>query len=138
MNAAIRYYSKFGHSKQMAEAIENIVGAKAATVAEPLSEPVDTLYLGAGVFLGKVNGAVMDFIASLTPDKVGRVVCFGSCAIINSPVPQMRKALEARGITVSPQEFTCKGSMGPVHSGHPDAQDIDAFHKFIQSTVSNS
>ena len=135
MNTAIRYYSKFGHSKQMAEAIENIVGAKAATVDTPLSEPVDTLYLGAGVFLGKVNGAVMDFIASLTPDKVGQVVCFGSCAIIESPVPQMRKALEARGIKVCDKSFTCKGSMGPIHSGHPDAQDIDAFKQFIQSTV---
>lgn len=137
MNTAIRYYSKFGHSKQMAEAIEDIAGAKAATVNTPLTESVDTLYLGAGVFLGKVNGAVMDFIATLTPDKVRNVVCFGSCAIINSPVPQMRKALEARGITVSSQEFTCKGSMGPIHSGHPNAQDIDAFKQFIQSTVSS-
>lgn len=135
MKTAIRYYSKFGHSKQMAEAIEDIVGAKAATVAEPLSESVDTLYLGAGVFLGMVNSAFMDFIATLTPDKVRRVVCFGSCAIINSPVPQMRKALESRGITVSPQEFTCRGSMGPVHGGHPDAQDIEAFRQFILSTT---
>ena len=133
MSTAIRYYSKFGHSKQMAEAIEEIVGTKAATVAEPLSEPVDTLYLGAGVFLGKVNSAVMDFIATLTPDKVKCVVLFGSCAIIDSPVPQMRKALESRGITVSPQEFTCKGSMGPIHSGHPDAQDIEAFRQFIRN-----
>lgn len=132
---AIRYYSKFGHSKQMAEAIENIVGAKAASVDVPLTEPVDTLFLGAGVFLGKVNSAVMDFIASLTPDKVGRVVCFGSCAIINSPVPQMRKALEARGIKVTTQEFTCKGSMGPIHSGHPDSQDIESFKKFTQSII---
>jgi len=137
MKTAIRYYSKFGHSKQMAEAIENIVGAKAATVAEPLSEPVETLYLGAGVFLGKVNGAVMDFIETLTPDRVGKVVCFGSCAIINSPVPQMRKALEDRGIEVSAQEFTCKGSMGPLHSGHPDAHDIEAFKQFTQSTISS-
>ena len=135
MSTAIRFYSKFGHSKQMAQAIEDIVGAKAFTVAHPLTEPVDTLYLGAGVFLGKVNGAVMDFIAMLTPDRVKRVVCFGSSAIINSPVPQMRKALEERGITVSPAEFTCKGSMGPVHSGHPDREDIEAFRQFIQSTL---
>lgn len=135
MNTAIRYYSKFGHSKQMAEAIENIVDAEAATVAEPLTEPADTLYLGAGVFLGKVNGAVTDFIASLTPDKVKCVVLFGSCAIIESPVPQMRKALEARGIKVCDKSFTCKGSMGPLHSGHPDAKDIEAFKQFIQSTI---
>jgi len=98
-----------------------------------LNEPVETLYLGAGVFLGKVNGAVMDFIATLTPEKVKCVVLFGSCAIIESPVPQMRKALEARGIKVSEKSFTCKGSMGPIHSGHPDAQDIEAFRQFVQN-----
>ncbi len=132
---AIRYYSKFGHSKQMAQAIEEIVDAKAATVAEPLTEPVDTLYLGAGVFLGKVNSSVIDFINTLTPEVVREVVLFGSCAIIDSPVPQMRKALENKGIKVSDKSFTCKGSMGPIHKGHPDDADIDGFCKFIQTTI---
>lgn len=132
---AIRYYSKFGHSKQMAEAIEEIVGAKAATVTEPLEQPVEVLVLGAGVLLGKVNGAVIDFINTLTPDKVKCVVLFGSCAIIESPVPQMRKALEARGITVCAKSFTCKGSMGPIHSGHPNAQDIEDLRQFIRLTI---
>ena len=132
---SIHYYSKFGHSKQMAQAIEEIVGAKAATVAEPLTEPIDTLYLGAGVFLGKVNSDVIDFINTLTPKMVKDVVLFGSCAIINSPVPQMRKALEAKGIKVSDKSFTCKGSMGPIHMGHPNKTDLDDFCKFIQSTI---
>ena len=132
---AIRYYSKFGHSKQMAQAIEETVGAKATTVAEPLTEPVDTLYLGAGVLLGKVNSAVLDFINALTPDEVKQVVLFGSCAIIDSPVPQMRQALEAKGIKVSDKSFTCKGSMGPIHMGHPNKADIDAFRKFVLSTI---
>ena len=132
---AIRYYSKFGHSKQMAQAIEELVGSKAATVAEPLTEPVDTLYLGAGVMLGKVNSAVTDFINSLTSEVVKQVVLFGSCAIIDSPVPQMRKALEAKGIKVSDKSFTCKGSMGPIHARHPNKTDIDNFRKFVQSTI---
>lgn len=131
---SIRYYSKFGHSKRMAQAIEEIVGAKAATVAEPLTGTVDTLYLGAGVFLGKVNSAVIDFISTLKPEDVKEVVLFGSCAIIDSPVPQMRKALEAKGIKVSNKSFTCKGSMGPIHMGHPNKADLDDFCKFILST----
>lgn len=50
MSTAIRYYSKFGHSKQMAEAIEDIVGAKAATVATAVTpmrktlKPFDNLF----------------------------------------------------------------------------------------------
>lgn len=135
MTTAIRYYSKFGHTKQMVEAVKNIVGAEPKTVTEPITEPVDVLFLGAGVMLGKVDGSVVRFINTLTPDKVKCVVCFGSCAIIKSPVPQMRKALEARGIKVSEQEFTCPGAMGPIKAGHPDAADIENFKAFVRSVI---
>jgi hypothetical protein len=87
------------------------------------------------VFLGKVDNSIVEFINTLTPDMVKRVVCFGSSAIIKSPVPQMRKLLEARGITVSEKEFTCRGSMGPIHSGHPNKKDLDDFRHFVISTI---
>ena len=135
MTTAIRYFSKFGHTKQMVEAVKGIVGCEPQTVGTPLEELVDLLLLGAGVFLGKVDGRVMHFIESLTPDQVKRVVCFGSCAIIKSPVPQMRKALEARGITVDEREFTCPGAMGPIKAGHPDKEDIENFTQFVKEIL---
>ena len=74
MKTAIRYYSKFGHSKQMVEAVKDIVGCEPQTVGTPLEEPVDILLLGAGVLLGKVDGSVMRFIESLTPDHGARLL----------------------------------------------------------------
>lgn len=133
MKTAIRYYSKFGHTTKMAQIVSELTGAKAELVSVPLAEPVDTLYLGAGVFMGKVDASIGEFIKTLKPEMVGRVVCFGSCAIIKSPVPQMRAMLEAQGIKVAEQEFTCKGSMGPVHMGHPNKEDLDNFRKFVES-----
>ena len=47
------------------------------------------------------------------------------------------KALEARGIKVSEQEFTCPGAMGPIKAGHPDATDIENYKAFIQSVIGN-
>jgi len=135
MKTAIRYHSKFGHTKQMVEAVKEIVGCEPQTVNTPIEEPIDLLLLGAGVFLGKVDGSVMRFIEGLTPDQVKRVVCFGSCAIIKSPVPQMRKALEARGITVDEREFTCPGAMGPIKAGHPDQKDIENFTQFVKEIL---
>lgn len=49
MSIAIRYYSKFGHSKQMAEVVGKELRVQPQTVGTPLTEPVDTLFLGAGV-----------------------------------------------------------------------------------------
>ena len=134
MKTAIRYFTKFGHSAKMAEVVSQVTGVKAETVATPISEPVDVLYLGSGVMLGKISSDMVRFIRTLTPDKVRRVICFGSCAIIKSPVPQMRSLLEAQGITVDERSFTCKGSMGPLHGGHPNAQDLEALREFVEST----
>ncbi len=133
MTTAIRYFTKFGHSAKMADVVSQVTGVKAETVATPISEPVDVLYLGSGVMLGKISSDMVRFIRTLTPDKVRRVICFGSCAIIKSPVPQMRSLLEAQGITVDERSFTCKGSMGPLHGGHPNAQDLEALREFVES-----
>ncbi len=133
MAIAIRYFSKFGHSAQMANIVGQVTGAVPETVAVPLSEPVDTLYLGSGVMLGKISGDMVKFIKTLSPAQVKRVVCFGSCAIIKSPVPQMRQLLEAQGISVDERSFTCRGSMGPLHAGHPNEQDLENLRQFIMN-----
>ena len=135
MKTAIRYYSKFGHTTKMANIVGELTNTRPELATVRLSEPVETLYLGAGVFLGKVDSSIVEFIKTLNPNMVKRVVCFGSSAIIKSPVPQMREMLQARGITVSEKEFTCKGSMGPVHMGHPNQKDLDDFRQFILTTI---
>ena len=133
MNIAIRYYSKFGHSKKMADVVAQVAGVNAETVSVPLEGETDMLFLGAGVFLGKVDKSVLAFIDSLNPSQVKCVVLFGSSAIVESPVPQMRKRLEQRGVTVSERSFSCKGSMGPVHAGHPDEKDLSELKAFAMA-----
>lgn len=135
MKTAIRYYSKFGHSAQMAEVVGEVAGVKPASVATPLTEEVDILFVGAGVFLGKVNSSIREFAKSLDPKKVKKVVLFGSSAIIDSPVPQMRKTFEELGFTVAAESFTCRGAMGPVHSGHPDINDLQALREFAKTII---
>lgn len=133
MNTAIRYYSKFGHSEKMAAAIGEIVNAVPEKVSTPLNEDVDTLFLVSGIFLGKVNKDMIQFIKNLKPDQVGKAVLIGSSAIIPDPVKEMRATLKACGIPVYEREFICKGAMGPVHKGHPDANDMEALKQFTAS-----
>ena len=71
-----------------------------------------------------------------SPFSDSNVLSLGVKGALSSPLfRKLRKALEERGITVSKAEFTCKGSMGPVHSGHPDGKDIEAFRQFVRSLL---
>jgi len=133
MTTAIRYYSKFGHSEKLAQAIGEVVKTAPASVATPLDEKVDTLYLVAGIFLGKVNKDVIGFIKCLNPDQVGKVVLVGSSALIPDPVKEMKEALKDRGIAVHERAFICKGAMGPLYGGHPNGEDVDALRQFVSS-----
>ena len=90
MKTAIRYYSKFGHTAKMVDIVGELTNTRPELATVRLTDPDDTLYLGAGVFLGKVDNSIVEFINTLTPDMVKQVVFFGSSSIIKSPVPQMR------------------------------------------------
>ena len=135
MKYAIRYYSKFGNSERMAQAVGEVTGVKPESVETPLTEEVDILFIGAGLFLAKVNGRVKEFARTLDPKKVKKVVCFGSCALSDSPVPQIRKIFEELGFNVAEESFTCRGSMGPRHGGHPDAKDLADLKAFTEKMV---
>lgn len=135
MKYAIRYYSKFGHSEQMAQAVSDVLGVKAESVETPLTEEVALLFIGAGLFLAKVNGRVKEFARTLDPKKVKKIVCFGSCALSDSPVPQLRKIFEELGFTVATESFTCRGSMGPWHGDRPNAQDLEELRRFTRQFI---
>ncbi|MBD5357491.1 MAG: hypothetical protein HDR88_10875 [Bacteroides sp.] len=134
MKVALRYFSKFGHTKKMVDAVGDILKVIPKPISVPLTEPVDVLYLGCGVMLGRINWRMRNFIKTLTPAKVKKVICFGSSAISDSPVPMLRELLTKQGIKVSDMEFACKGAMEPLHAGHPDTNDIQNFRKFIEQT----
>ena len=135
MNIAIRYYSKFGHTRKMASIVSEVTGAEALTIEHSIDTPVDVLYFGSAVYATVVDWRVKKYIKTLTPDKAKRVICFSSAAIIESNYPKVKALFEAQGITVDERQFTCRGSMGPIQAGHPNQQDLDSLRTFVQETV---
>ena len=62
MKIAIRYYTKTGNTKKLAEAIGNEINVEAKTVDEPLTEDVDILFLGSAVYAAGIDQKIKDFI----------------------------------------------------------------------------
>ena len=65
MTIAVRYYTKTGNTKKLAEAIAQAVGAEALPISEPIREPVDILFLGNSYYAFSIDPEVRAFIRGL-------------------------------------------------------------------------
>lgn len=135
MKIAIRYYTRGGNTKKLADAIAEAIGVEAKTTLEPLAEDVDVLFLGSSVYAYGVDDEVKKFINGINV-KVGKVVGFSTAALIKSTHKQIAKLLAAKHIPFADEEFACKGSFAMLHKGKPDTEDCKAAAAFAKKIVS--
>ena len=134
MKIAIRYYTKTGNTKKLAEAISQVVNVEAKTVDEPLTEDVDILFLGSAVYAAGIDGKIKEFIKNIDVN-VGEVVNFSSAALIESTYGQVKKEVEAKGIKMSENEFHCRGAFKFVHRGRPNEKDLKNVQEFAKGII---
>ena len=135
MKVAVRYYTKTGNTKRLAEAVAKAVGAEALPISTPVAEPVDILFLGNSCYAFTIDPEVRQFVASLDPAKVGRIVNFGSAAMMNSTYKKVKAVADKAGIPMDEREFHCKGEFKGIHKGKPDESDLKAAAEFAAGIV---
>ena len=118
MNVAVRYYTKTGNTKRLAEAVAEALGVKAYPISEPIREKTDILFLG-----------------NSDKNLVGKVVNFGSAAMLNSTYKKVKAEADKVGIPMDEREFHCKGEFKGIHKGKPDADDLKAAADFAKQIV---
>ena len=135
MKIAIRYYSKTGNTKRLAEAIASAVGAEALPLSAPITEPVDILFLGNSYYAFSIDPEVRSFVQGLDKNKVGKIVNFGSAAMLNSTYKKVKAEADKRGIPMDQREFHCKGEFKGIHKGKPDEADLKAAAEFARKII---
>ena len=135
MNIAVRYYTKTGNTKRLAEAVANVVGVEALPISEPVAEPVDILFLGNSFYAFSIDPEVREFVASLDKEKVGKIVNFGSAAMLNSTFKKVKAEVDKVGIPMDEREFHCKGEFKGLHKGRPNEDDLSAAAEFAKAIV---
>ena len=130
MKYAVRYYTKTGNTKRLAEAIARVLGVEALPISEPVSEPVDILFLGNSYYAFSIDPEIKSFVQSLDRNMVGRIVNFGSAAMLNSTYKKVKAEADKVGISMEEREFHCRGEFKGIHKGRPNAEDIEAAEKF--------
>ena len=135
MKAAVRYYTKTGNTKKLAEAVAEAAGVEALPISSPVEDHVDILFLGNSYYAFSIDPEVRDFIRSLDSSKVGAIVNFGSAAMLNSTWKKVKTEADKAGIKMDDREFHCKREFKGIHKGRPNAEDLTAAADFARSIV---
>ena len=135
MKIAVRYYTKTGNTKRLAEAIAKAVGVEALPISSPVSEQVDILFLGNSYYAFSIDPEVRDFVLARDKEKVGRIVNFGSAAMLNSTYKKVKAVADKVGVPMDKREFHCKGEFKGIHKGRPNEADMKAAEDFAIEIV---
>ena len=134
MTIAVRYHSRGGNTKKVALAIAEAAGVEARTVATPLSEKADVLFLGSAIYAAGVDDAIKDFLKN-NKDNIGTIYNFSTAALLPSTYAQVKKLAEEQGIAISEREYHCRGSFALLHRNHPDEGDLTRAKAFAKQVV---
>lgn len=137
MNIAIRYYTRSGHTKKLAEAIAEKINVKAENISVPLDEPAELLFLGCSYYAFDMDREVKSFITA-NKDNIGKIVCFGTSAMMKSMKKPMKKLTEPLGIKLSDEEFHCRGEFKFVNKGRPNENDVKNAALFAERVVKSN
>ncbi len=130
MKAAVRYYTKTGNTKRLAEAVAKAVGVEALPISTPITEPVDVLFLGNSYYAFTIDPEVRSFVRAMDKKIVARIINFGSAAMMNSTRKKVKAEADKVGIPVDEREFHCKGEFKGIHKGRPNDEDLKAVTEF--------
>ena len=115
MKAAVRYYSRSGNTKALAEAIAGAAGVEAVSVdsAEAaLTEPVDVLFIGGALYAYGIDGKLKDYLKTLKKTDAKKAVVFSTSWLSKHAIDLIKKALRESGIPVEEAYFYAKNMPG--------------------------
>lgn len=130
MKCAIRYYSKSGNTEKLANAISEVLDVPAYDISNELTEDVDVLFFGSGVYGCALDPAVIKFISNIEVD-VGELVNFSTAGMMTSNYDLIRDVLNTTKISLSDYEFHCPGSFVGLNDNRPNEEDIINVKKFV-------
>ena len=74
-------------------------------------------------------------MTSLDKNLIGKIVNFGSAAMLNSTYKKVKAGADKVGIAMFEREFHCKGEFKGIHKGKPDETDMKAAAEFARKII---
>ena len=103
MKIQVRYYSRSGNTKALAEAIAKGVNTKAIAINDnnsSIQDKVDILFIGGALYAYGLDNKLKEYIANLDANKVSKAIVFSTSWISKHSIDLIKKALKNKGIDV--------------------------------------
>ena len=134
MSVEVRYLSRGGNTKRMAEAVAKALDVRAKSVEEPVEGRADVVFLCASVYGGSPDKAVLNYVKQNARD-IGRLVVLSTSASGKSTHGRLKAAAEDMGVQVSEAYFHCPGAFLMLHRGRPNAEDCAKAAAFARAQL---
>ena len=136
MKIRIIYASMTKHTKKLADELASTLHITAEDVkSNPRLEKCDILFLGSGVYAGKVAPEIEKFCEKLTKDIVKKIVFFTTSCKNEDFTKDMQKILLDKGIDVCKKVYFCPGQFLLFHIGRPNKKDVKNFLEFANKIL---
>ncbi len=113
MKVEVRYYSRSGNTKSVAEAIAAQAGVSAVSVDSadaPLKETADVLFIGGALYAYGLDSNLKNYLKTLKKYDAKKAVVFSTSWLSKHSVDLIKKGLTEAGIPVEPEFFYVKNT----------------------------
>ncbi len=127
MNIAVRYYSRSGNTKLLAEAIAKGANVSAISVDKEeskIKEEVDVLFVGGALYAYGLDKNLKQYLENLDESKIKKAVVFSTSWLSKHSVDLIKNALIKKGIKV--EEEYCYYKSKPTEE---QLKEAEAFAK---------
>lgn len=142
MKGVVVYYSRTGNTEKIAKAIsEEIKGQeyniKMFDKSEINLNEIDTIFVGSGIYGGKLDESIKNYILSLKNDKPYNIAVFITRAGIGKAyINEIRDFIEKvrnNGNKVCDDFFECYGKGIIFHRKHPKQEDFKKAANWVKN-----
>ncbi len=106
--AAVRYYSRSGNTKMIAEAMAKAAGVEAVSVDQPgaaITEETDVLFIGGALYAYGLDQNMKDYLDKLDGTKIKKAAVFSTSWISKHALALLKKGLQEKGVAVEEETF---------------------------------
>jgi flavodoxin len=134
MKYAIRFYSKTGNTKKLAQAISEVLEIPALDISVPLDEDVDVLFLGTSIYGASIDPTIIKFFDQMDVN-VSKIISFGTSGTMQSSYEQIANLCLVHDIELHESEFHCPGAFVGMNNDRPNTQDIEDMKSFVKNII---